>query len=122
MSSGNVTLHPFNSGAAAILQACPERAQRVERETSLDISVLTRRPTTEIVRDSSTPVGMTAKAMKCLIQFGLLSLVAIFASRSSFAEPQESESASEIRAVLSAQQEAWNRGDIEGFMNGYWRS
>jgi len=27
MSSGNVTLHPFNSGAAAILRACPERAQ-----------------------------------------------------------------------------------------------
>src|SRR5882724_864322 len=27
MSSGNVTLHPFNSGAAAILSACPERAQ-----------------------------------------------------------------------------------------------
>jgi hypothetical protein len=38
MSSGNVTLHPFNSGATAILRACPERAQRVERETSLDIS------------------------------------------------------------------------------------
>src|SRR5438105_11652727 len=26
---------------------------------------------------------------------------------------------SEIRAVLSEQQEAWNRGDIDGFMNGY---
>jgi len=38
MSSGNVTLHPFNSGVAAILRACPERAQRVERETSLAIS------------------------------------------------------------------------------------
>src|ERR1041384_4485613 len=29
---------------------------------------------------------------------------------------------SEIRAVIQAQQEAWNRGDIDGFMNGYWRS
>ena len=28
----------------------------------------------------------------------------------------------EIRAVLSAQQEAWNRGDIDGFMNGYARA
>src|SRR5437867_1757180 len=27
-----------------------------------------------------------------------------------------------IRSVLSAQQEAWNRGDIDGFMNGYARS
>src|SRR5204863_7215971 len=28
----------------------------------------------------------------------------------------------DLRAVLKAQQEAWNRGDIDGFMNGYWRS
>jgi hypothetical protein len=34
MSSGNVRLHPFNSGAAAIVRACPEREQRVEWETS----------------------------------------------------------------------------------------
>ncbi|HYN85580.1 MAG TPA: DUF4440 domain-containing protein [Pyrinomonadaceae bacterium] len=26
-----------------------------------------------------------------------------------------------VRAVLSAQTEAWNRGDVEGFMNGYAR-
>jgi uncharacterized protein (TIGR02246 family) len=29
---------------------------------------------------------------------------------------------SEIRAVLRAQQEAWNRGDVDGFMNGYARA
>jgi len=29
---------------------------------------------------------------------------------------------SEIRAVLDAQQAAWNRGDIEGFMGYYWKS
>ena len=28
----------------------------------------------------------------------------------------------EIRSVLQAQQDAWNRGDIDGFMNGYARS
>lgn len=27
-----------------------------------------------------------------------------------------------IRAVLVAQQEAWNRGDIDAFMEGYWKS
>lgn len=27
-----------------------------------------------------------------------------------------------VRAVLDAQTAAWNRGDIEGFMDGYWRS
>jgi len=32
------------------------------------------------------------------------------------------EPAGEIRAVMKAQEEAWNRGDIDGFMNGYARS
>lgn len=27
-----------------------------------------------------------------------------------------------IRAVLEAQQEAWNRGDVDAFLTGYWRS
>ena len=30
--------------------------------------------------------------------------------------------AAEIREILHAQQQAWNRGDIDGFMNGYARS
>jgi ketosteroid isomerase-like protein len=29
---------------------------------------------------------------------------------------------SQIRAVMSAQVDAWNRGDIDGFMNGYART
>lgn len=31
-------------------------------------------------------------------------------------------SAAAVRAVLDAQVEAWNRGDLEAFMAGYWRS
>lgn len=31
-------------------------------------------------------------------------------------------SESQIRTVLGAQVAAWNRGDIDSFMNGYWRS
>jgi ketosteroid isomerase-like protein len=27
-----------------------------------------------------------------------------------------------IRTVLSTQQDAWNKGDINGFMQGYWKS
>jgi len=27
-----------------------------------------------------------------------------------------------VLKVLSTQQEAWNRGDIDGFMQGYWKS
>jgi beta-aspartyl-peptidase (threonine type) len=28
----------------------------------------------------------------------------------------------QIRQVLLSQVDAWNRGDLEGYMNGYWRS
>jgi uncharacterized protein (TIGR02246 family) len=39
------------------------------------------------------------------------------------AEPEQpSNSVAEIQSVLSAQQDAWNRGDIDQFMNGYARS
>jgi ketosteroid isomerase-like protein len=36
--------------------------------------------------------------------------------------PPDSESVAEIKAVLDRQVEAWNRGDLEGFMEGYWNS
>jgi ketosteroid isomerase-like protein len=40
-----------------------------------------------------------------------------------FAAPEPTVNAvTEIRTVLQAQQDAWNRGDIDGFMNGYARS
>jgi beta-aspartyl-peptidase (threonine type) len=38
------------------------------------------------------------------------------------AEPQAAEPQAAVRAVLDAQVEAWNRGDLQGFMAGYWRS
>ena len=38
------------------------------------------------------------------------------------APEQASSSVAEIRSVLTAQQDAWNRGDIDAFMNGYARS
>lgn len=37
-------------------------------------------------------------------------------------ERNATQTVSEIRAVIQAQQEAWNRGDIDAFMNGYARS
>ena len=40
-----------------------------------------------------------------------------------FAAPEQTVNAlTQIRSVLQAQQDAWNRGDIDGFMNGYARS
>jgi uncharacterized protein (TIGR02246 family) len=35
---------------------------------------------------------------------------------------QTAKAVADIQSVLHAQQEAWNRGDIDGFMNGYARS
>lgn len=45
-----------------------------------------------------------------------------------FAQETKSKSKSDekiiaaVRAVMDAQVGAWNRGDIDGFMEGYWRS
>lgn len=35
---------------------------------------------------------------------------------------QESKAQTAIRKVMEDQAAAWNRGDIEGFMEGYWKS
>ena len=38
------------------------------------------------------------------------------------AAPQLSQVEKDLRALLNEQEEAWNRGDIDGFMKGYWKS
>ena len=35
---------------------------------------------------------------------------------------QDAKSEDSIRKVMEAQAAAWNRGDLEGFMQGYWKS
>lgn len=50
--------------------------------------------------------------------FILLGLSAAFAQT----EKQKTKSMDEIRKVMTDQTAAWNRGDIEGFMQGYWKS
>ena len=55
----------------------------------------------------------------------LFVLLTTFAVRSVAADPprdQDAPAAKAIRAVLDAQVEAWNKGDLEGFMKGYWKS
>jgi len=54
------------------------------------------------------------------IAFGALCCAIIVGS--ALGQKSKNNAAPEIQAVISAQQEAWNHGDIEGFMNGYWRS
>lgn len=50
------------------------------------------------------------------------SLLFLFFAGTSFAQAQESKDFQAIRAVMSAQQDAWNRGDIDVFMEYYWKS
>ena len=47
---------------------------------------------------------------------------ALLGSTSIFAETDKDEIIAQIQDVLRTQQEAWNRGDVEEFMNGYWHS
>jgi ketosteroid isomerase-like protein len=55
----------------------------------------------------------------CSIAITFCTLMAITV----FAAPEEAANAlTQIRSVLQAQQDAWNRDDIDGFMNGYARS
>lgn len=37
-------------------------------------------------------------------------------------EQQKSQIEAEVLGVMTSQTQAWNRGDIEGFMQGYWKS
>lgn len=39
-----------------------------------------------------------------------------------FAQSKDEKTKSAIRNVMENQVEAWNKGDIEGFMQGYWNS
>ena len=36
--------------------------------------------------------------------------------------PAQANEEDAVRAVLAAQSAAWNRGDLDGFMQGYWKS
>ncbi|HVG32937.1 MAG TPA: nuclear transport factor 2 family protein [Pyrinomonadaceae bacterium] len=64
--------------------------------------------------------------------FVLIAALAASASVLSVADAQQNRAVSksrrdakavrEVRAVLDAQVAAWNRGDIDGFMEGYWQS
>ena len=48
----------------------------------------------------------------------------LFAISMSFAQSEKAKTkiSKDIRSVLDSQVEAWNRGDLEGFMEGYWKS
>jgi ketosteroid isomerase-like protein len=57
-----------------------------------------------------------ARRASAIVSFALSSMTI------SAAPAQTQNATAQIRFVLRAQQDAWNRGDIDGFMNGYARS
>jgi len=52
----------------------------------------------------------------------ILAALFLLVTFSTIGNAQNSKIESDIRAVMNDQVAAWNRGDIEGFMSGYWRS
>jgi ketosteroid isomerase-like protein len=48
-----------------------------------------------------------------------MALVVLFLSSSMLAQNADEQ---EILGILGRQTQAWNRGDLRGFMNGYWES
>src|SRR5438552_3620781 len=61
--------------------------------------------------------------MRSLVYFVALGVI-FFAQAASSAQSNKLDGTCEaaVRAVLNAQRDAWNRGDIEGYMDGYDRS
>ncbi|MBZ5569720.1 MAG: DUF4440 domain-containing protein [Acidobacteriia bacterium] len=49
-------------------------------------------------------------------------LVLVMASVLAFAQNSAEVQKAAIRSLLATQVDAWNRGDLEGFMAGYWKS
>src|SRR5215471_2470190 len=56
------------------------------------------------------------KQMLCLLLFLLLGI------NITMAQSKDEKTKTEIRQVMDEQAVAWNKGDIDGFMKGYWNS
>ena len=57
-----------------------------------------------------------------LALFAAAATIIIFFAAVSHSTPASPSDESQIRAVLDMQTAAWNRGDIDTFMTGYWNS
>jgi uncharacterized protein (TIGR02246 family) len=70
------------------------------------------------------PVYLSAKTGKIMaIRITAIVSILLIISVTGLAQGRRTNKAiAAIRAVLDAQREAWNRGDIEGYMEGYARS
>ena len=66
----------------------------------------------QVIRSSNRGLARALAIISCILM----------ATNVSAASARTPNGVAEIRSILHAQQEAWNRGDIDGFMNGYARS
>lgn len=62
--------------------------------------------------------------LAALLSIGVIALPMVFSvlDKSSKPTTKDEDAMRAIRSVLEAQRDAWNRGDIEGYMDGYDRS
>ena|ERR1041385_398964 len=68
-------------------------------------------------------MGKNFTTMLMLALFGVIAVArASSAAESTAAGKPDPAAETAIRAVLDAQAAAWNRGDLPGFMEGYWHS
>jgi conserved hypothetical protein len=66
----------------------------------------------QVIRSSNPGLARAVAIISCILMATNVSAPAARAPNA----------VAEIRSILRAQQDAWNRGDIDGFMNGYARS
>ena len=71
-----------------------------------------RLPMLQVIRFSNPGVARAVAITSCILM----------ATNVSAASARTPNAVVQIRSILRAQQDAWNRGDIDGFMNGYARS
>lgn len=58
----------------------------------------------------------------CFVLTGFVFSSMTFAQETKSRSKSDEKIIAAVRAVMDAQVGAWNRGDIDGFMEGYWRS
>jgi ketosteroid isomerase-like protein len=71
-----------------------------------------RLPMPQVIRFSNQGLARAVVITSCILM----------ATNVSAAAARTPNVVAQIRSILRAQQDAWNRGDIDGFMNGYARS
>ncbi|MGZ4988918.1 MAG: YybH family protein [Limisphaerales bacterium] len=71
-----------------------------------------RLPMLQVIRSSNPGLARAVAITSCIL----------IATNVSAAAARTPNAVVQIRSILRAQQDAWNRGDIDGFMNGYARS